>query len=1420
MTKKALSNNNKVKADPSKVKRAKTNKPLAKTISKKSNQITDATKIRALEKKLTQREAEIERLSSENQRLLKETEQRATELQIINNIGQMLTEGIDLQSTLERVGERLREVLKVDSLGIIANDSQTGFAVAHSIFLKGKRIIPNQFSLGKNLFGMQFAARVGGKPLVVNSNVEKNWRRFIADVPEYAETPKSFVIMPLLAGKELVGSITIADYEDKNAFRNLPINLLETIASNMGTAIQNVRLFDETQRLLKETEQRATELQIINNIGQTLTEGLDLQSTLERVGERLSKTLNFEDFGLVAFDAQTETALAYYLVRNSQRADPERFALDKYRLAMRLASRREGKPWVVNTNAEKYWIKFGTVLDDEIAKSFVMFPLLAGRELVGSITIADYKRENAFVDFPISLIETIASNIGTVIQNVRLFEETQRLLKETEQRATELQIINNIGQTLTEGLDLQSTLERVGERLRDTLRVQSIAIAAYDPENNFVLAQYIYHKGQQITSDQFTEEKFKFAIRFAARWAGRSWVATTSEKYLEKYIRKFAILGFPKSFAAFPLLSGGEVIGGITIADDESEDAFTNLPIGMLETISSNIGTAIQNVRLFDETQRLLKETEQRATELQIINNIGQTLTEGLDLQSTLERVGERLRETLDVKAIGIVAFDPQAGLAISNYIYHYGRRIIPQRFSMSNYKFSMRFASKVGSKPWVVNNDIERYWKKFGTDILTEWTEIPKAFVIVPMLAGRELVGSITIADYENKNAFVNLPLNLLETIASNMGTAIQNVRLFDETQSLLKETEQRATELQIINNIGQTLNEGDDLENMIQRVGERIQEALNVNNIAISVFDKETERVISPYMVRNGERIKLTQENFDLRRYKMLMRAWARAGGGSTSWVFNRDIDKFWKKSWLGPVANDVPKSLIVIPFVSGGEIIGGISLADYEKENAFTDISVSMLETIASNMGTAIQNVRLFNETQRLLKETEQRASELQIINNIGQTITGELNLNTLIELVGDKLRETFSLKSIRIAVADINTGLLIAIYMYRNGKRVAFDESWQDKSDRFKSIMRASARGGGRSWVVNTNAEKGWRKFALVIDEEDIPKSFVMLPLLAGGEVVGGIYIPNYEKENAFTDFSIGMLETIASNMGTAIQNIRLFDETKKLFMEAEESRAAAEQANKAKSTFLANMSHELRTPLNAIMGFTSIVRMKADGVLPQKQLDNLDKVTTSSEHLLGLINTVLDIAKIEAGRMDVIPAKFNLSVLADQCANIATPLLKKNVTLEKHIDNSVNIIFSDQDKIKQIVLNLLSNAAKFTHEGSITLGVNKLDEDIVAISVKDSGIGISEEALGRVFDEFQQADSTTTRKYGGTGLGLAISRNLARLLGGDLTATSELGKGATFTLTVPVEYRPGSSSNVEPDSVSSTSSQPEAGTSIP
>jgi len=249
------------------------------------------------------------------------------------------------------------------------------------------------------------------------------------------------------------------------------------------------------------------------------------------------------------------------------------------------------------------------------------------------------------------------------------------------------------------------------------------------------------------------------------------------------------------------------------------------------------------------------------------------------------------------------------------------------------------------------------------------------------------------------------------------------------------------------------------------------------------------------------------------------------------------------------------------------------------------------------------------------------------------------------------------------------------------------------------------------------------------------------------------------------------------------------------ERRRLFEEAQQARAEAERASRAKSAFLASMSHEIRTPLNAIIGFTRIVRRKGNETLPQKQVENLDKVLVSADHLLALINSILDIAKIEAGRMDVQPVSFDVAELVNTSATTVQPLINPaQVHLKTEIEPELPSIYSDPDKIKQIMINLLSNAVKFTHEGQITVAACH-QEGMLEIVVSDTGIGISEEALERIFEEFQQAESTTRQQYGGTGLGLSISRKLARLLGGDLTATSANGCGSTFRLAVPIHYGP-------------------------
>lgn len=333
-----------------------------------------------------------------------------------------------------------------------------------------------------------------------------------------------------------------------------------------------------------------------------------------------------------------------------------------------------------------------------------------------------------------------------------------------------------------------------------------------------------------------------------------------------------------------------------------------------------------------------------------------------------------------------------------------------------------------------------------------------------------------------------------------------------------------------------------------------------------------------------------------------------------------------------------------------------------------------------------------------------------------------------------------------------------------------------------------------------------------------------KGYVSVPLIVQGKIIGVLLADNSQTNRPIPQDSVNSLVIVGSQIASAVDSARLYQTLEQRVnertQEAEEARALAENANKAKSAFLATMSHELRTPLNAIIGFTRIVRGKSEGVLPEKQTDNLDKVLSSAEHLLNLINTVLDIAKIEAGRMDVQASNFSINALVDQCFNTVKPLIKPNVKIEKENDITLPLIYSDQNKIKQIILNLLSNAAKFTHDGKIKISVYH-ENSFFKIDVADTGIGMNEEALSRIFEEFQQADSSTTRQYGGTGLGLSISRNLAHLLGGNLTATSEPNKGSTFTLSLPIHYtdnKSASPSDVQPDSAQQTLTTPEADSS--
>jgi signal transduction histidine kinase len=466
---------------------------------------------------------------------------------------------------------------------------------------------------------------------------------------------------------------------------------------------------------------------------------------------------------------------------------------------------------------------------------------------------------------------------------------------------------------------------------------------------------------------------------------------------------------------------------------------------------------------------------------------------------------------------------------------------------------------------------------------------------------------------------------------------------------------------------------------------------------------------------------------------------------------------------------------RTLLGVPLLRAGVPFGAFTLMR-TTARPFTDKEIELVTTFADQAVIAIENTRLLNELRESLQQQTATADVLKVISR--STFDLQMVLDTLVQ------------SAARLCEADMATIVRLQGAIYQHAASCGLTPDIHDDMKKFEFEP-------GRGTVAGRTALE--RKAVQVTDVLNDPeytlgssmrkmgaRTIAGVPLLREGIPIGVIVLIR-RTVRRFTDRQIDLATTFADQAVIAIENVRLFDEIQ------DKNRQLAE-ASENKSQFVSSMSHELRTPLNAIIGLTDMMVSNATRFGTEKAVEPLQRVHRAGTHLLGLINQVLDLSKIEAGKLELNPQMVQLAPLIDEVIGTARQLAEQNKNrLAVEVPHDLGTLSVDPLRLRQILLNLLSNACKFTKQGQVTLRVRRVIDgrDRIELAVADSGIGMTAEQQGKLFEDFTQADASTAQRFGGTGLGLAITRKLARMMGGDVTVASEPGKGSVFTVRLPV-----------------------------
>ena len=1189
---------------------------------------------------------------------------------------------------------------------------------------------------------------------------------------------RTVLAVPILRPGNVVGAIGVGRSDVTGApwpFSDKEIALLKTFADQAVIAIENVRLFNETKEALERQTATAEILRVISS------SPTDLRPVLETVTRTAARLCDAVDAMIFRVDGAQLLVAAHHgpipleepVLRNGM---PLTLATVAGRTV--LEARRIH---VDDLPAAKEEFPEGSGYAQRLGyRTTLSVPLLRQGTPLGVITIR--RREvRPFTQNQMELLQTFADQAVIAIENVRLFTELQekntalsqahaQVSESLEQQTATSDILRVIAGSPT---DLQPVLDALVESASGLCQAADTALLLVEGDQLRVAALHGY-----------VDDGARISNTIHRDWVAGRAVVDARTVHVEDLANAEAEFPLGAAIAArfghrtalaMPLLRKGVPIGALFLRRREVL-RFSDKEIALLQTFADQAVIAIENVRLFNETKEALERQTATSGILRVISG------SPTDIQPVLETIVEHAGRVCG-------AFDAVVFLVEGERLIRAAHRgpvpITDDSLSLPIDRDSVSGVAALDSRTVYVEDILASREFPRGREF-AERSGF-RTVVSVPLIREGAAIGTLAVRRIEVQ-AFTNQQIALLETFANQAVIAIENVRLFKELEEknraltdahaqVTEALEQQTATADILRVISSSPTDIQPVFEAIAKSAVRLCKADygSTNRLEGDVIHLVAQHGQSAQWLERAKRL------FPHRLTKDLI-----AGGAmlDREVVHMEDMQSDTRFPTSRTLALTMAyRTALSVPMLRDSEPVGAIVVFRQEGR-PFSEAEIGLLRTFADQAVIAIENARLFTELQARTQQLTQSVEQLTALGDVARAVSSTLDLETVLNTIVSRAIQLSGTDGGSVYEYDETT----EEFALRASRALpeAYVEQVRDVRPRMgEGAVGRVAQTREPVQIADISDPAVYESRVRNILLQSGLRALLAIPLIAEDQLVGALIVMR-KRRGVFASEEVALLQTFATQSALAIQNARLF-------REIEDKSRQLEVASQHKSEFLANMSHELRTPLNAIIGFSEVLSEKMFGELNEKQEEYSKDIHASGQHLLSLINDILDLSKIEAGRMELELSDFHLPTALDSALTLVRERAgRRGVALQMNVDDRLGQIQADERKVRQVVLNLLSNAIKFTPEGGRIEMRATPQDGLVEVSVTDTGVGIAPEDQEAVFEEFRQV-GTADKKVEGTGLGLTLCRKFVELHGGRIWVKSQVGVGSTFTFTIPVRH---------------------------